>query len=105
MEKIKRTGIVLSTLLVIILLFSILYYSMSFSKALVIRRTLFLNGHPIGALTTSIQNKPNTTDSRYGSCYAINNPKISDGSENSIPGVCMKKNKFGMYYDISIGTL
>lgn len=63
-----------------------------------------MNGHPIGAFTTSIPNKPDTKDKKYGFCYNIDNPNISDGSENSIPGVCMRKSKYGMYYDVTIGA-
>lgn len=104
MEKVKRTGIVLLSILIIVLVFAVLYYSLSFSKDTVIRRTLFLSGHPIGAFTTSIQDNPDVKDKLYGDCYVIQNDKINNGTENSIPGVCMKKNKYGLYYDVTIGA-
>ena len=68
-----------------------------------IRRTLLLNGHPIGAFTTPIQSQPDSIDEQYGECYVIHNHQINDGTEHAIPGVCMKKSKFGLYYNITIG--
>lgn len=88
----------------VIILYFAVYIAMSFSHQAVIRRTLFLNGHPIGAFTTPVQDKPDSTDKRYGDCYIIQNDKINNGTANSIPGVCMKKNKHGMYDDVSIGA-
>ena len=94
----------LLVLIGVIILYFAIYIATSFSHQAVIRRILFENGHPIGAFTTPIQNKPDSKDKRYGDCYIIQNDKINNGTENSIPGVCMKKNKYGMYYDISIGA-
>ncbi|MBP1949637.1 hypothetical protein [Virgibacillus litoralis] len=88
----------------LIVLFIVLYYSMSFSNQLVIRRTIFFNGFPISAITADIQNEPESQDKTYGDCYVIHNPEVSNGSEKSVPGVCMKKNKFGFYYDVIIGV-
>lgn len=105
MKKIRNLAIILSTLLAFILLVAVLYYSMSFSANSAMRRTIFLDGHPIEAFTASLPGKPTDMDKRYGICYDFSDPLIADGTENSIPGICMKKNKFGMYYDISIGTL
>lgn len=104
MMKAKRTGMMLLILLSIVLLFTVLYYSMSFSQNLVVKRTIFLEGHPIGAFTSSIPDKPYSKDEKDRICYVIEDPDISDGTENSVPRVCMKKNKFGMYYDIAVGA-
>jgi hypothetical protein len=65
---------------------------------------MFILGHPIGAFTTPIQEKPDTKDKRYGDCYVIKNKDINNGTIHALPGVCMKKNRFGFYYDISIGV-
>ena len=56
-----------------------------------------MNGHPIAAFTTDIQNTPDSKDNLYEECYVIHNGKVNNGTENSIPGVCMKKNKYVMY--------
>ncbi|MFB4169370.1 hypothetical protein [Virgibacillus sp. JSM 102003] len=88
----------------LIILFIVLYYSMSFSNQLVIRRTIFFNGFPISAITADIQNEPESQDKTYGDCFVIHNPEVSNGSEKSVPGVCMKKNRFGFYYDVTIGV-
>lgn len=104
MKGLKKIGILLTPFLAIVLLFIIPYYSMSFSKNLVIRRTLILNGHPFVAFTTNIQNTPDSKDKIYGMCYVIHNHKVNNGTESSIPGVCLKKNKYGLYYVSSIGV-
>jgi hypothetical protein len=89
---------------VIALLLIALYVSTSFSEKSVIRRTIFLNGHPIQAFTTPIQKKPEYIDNQYGNCYVMESPKLSNGTENAIPGICMNKNKYGFIYQVRIGV-
>ncbi|WP_099159162.1 hypothetical protein [Virgibacillus ndiopensis] len=99
----KQTKVIIS-ISSVVLFFVLLYFSMSFSNHLVIKRTIFLNGYPIEAFTTDIQDKPDSKSNKYGKCYVIDNPKVNNGTEQAVPGVCMKKSKFGFYYDITIGV-
>ncbi len=100
----RRKATLIKIISFLILVFFVTYYSTSFSKSLVIRRTILLHGYPIGAITTPVQNEPDSEDERYGKCYVIENPKVNNGTEHAVPGVCMKKNEYGYYYDVSIGV-
>ncbi|GGE53543.1 hypothetical protein GCM10011391_35500 [Pullulanibacillus camelliae] len=81
-----------------------IYFATSFSAHGVVRRTIFINGHPIEAFKTHISNQLDSKDKKHRICYDIQNPRVSTGTYKSIPGVCMKKNKYGMYYDVTIGV-
>ncbi len=91
------------TFIVIILLAILFYVTTSFSHSLVMRRTVFLHGHPITALTTHIDPRPDTIQKRYGRCFTIDNTAVNNGTENAIPGICMKRGIWGFYYDVTIG--
>lgn len=104
-NSIATPFIPLLVLVGIIVLYLAIYFATFFSSHGVVRRTIFVNGHPIEAFKTHISNEPSSKDKGNRSCYEIRNPRIADGTYNSIPGVCMKKNKYGMYYDVTIGAL
>jgi len=103
MKEIKRNLIIISALFTASLFLIALYSSLSFSADSAMRRTIFFSGHPIAAFTVYLPDHPAYHDERHRECYDISDPSISNGSEKSIPGICMKKNAFGMYSNITIG--
>ncbi len=91
-------------LIIAIIALLFLYAATSFSANLSMRRVIFLHGHPIQAFTADI-GKSYHDDKRLGACYALNESKSQKFFDNpsSVTGVCLKKNRIGMYYKGSIG--